>query len=325
MASIVSWAIALPSLRLPAASYAAWGGCSARGLKRKAVTAFDEDAVTLGATAGRACLERAPAEAQHFDALFVGATTLPYEEKPSSSSILSMLTGETAVRVVEIRGSPQAGLQALAAAADFCTANPGATAMAIATDAPRAHPASSFEHALGAGAAAFLVSAAGSGAEILRTVAVSRETFGSRMRRAGGTWREDRELRVDDDRQSLDLLARHLPAEGMRLATGLDPSLQQAAAKLWRPERSDDHWAQTGDLGAASAPVALADALDAGPPGAEILAVALGSGAIALHIRRGAAIAPAPTLADLAVGGVEIDYIRYLKETGFLARPGSGA
>jgi 3-hydroxy-3-methylglutaryl CoA synthase len=327
MARIVSWGIALPSLRLPAKAYAAaWGSCAARGLVYKTVCAFDEDAVTLGAAAGRACLDRVAGDSRSFDALFVGATTLPYEEKPSSASILSMLTGDDAVRVVELRGSPQAGLQALASANDFCEANPGARALAIATDVPRAHPAAAFEHGLGAGAAAFLVSAgAVEGAAIERVVAVSHETFGSRLRRRGGEWREDLELRVNDDAASLKKLAAHFPMSGVKLATGLDPSLQRTAQRLFGASGADEQWASVGDLGTASAAVALADAL--GGTGAEggIFAVAVGAGAIGLKVSSAppGLLAPLPPLADLATGAVEIDYMRYLKESGFLARPGS--
>jgi 3-hydroxy-3-methylglutaryl CoA synthase len=325
MAKIIAWGIALPSLRLPGKEISrAWGGSGARGLLRKTVAAFDEDPVTLGAASAQACLDRIDGADRGFDALFVGATTMPYEEKPSSASILSMLTANSAVRVVELRGSPQAGLQALAAANDFCAANPGARALAIGTDAPRAHPSSSFEHALGSGAAAFLVtSGAAEGASIDRIVAVSHETFGSRLRQRGRMWREDLELRVNDDVASLRKLAALGPAADARLASGFDPSLQKTARKLLNATGADEHWLKLGDLGAASGPVALADALE-GTDGGPILAVAVGSGAVALHVTpaRPGLLAPAKRLGDLADAGIEIDYLRYLKETGFLGRAG---
>jgi hydroxymethylglutaryl-CoA synthase len=325
--NIIAWGFALPALRLPAKAYAgAWGGCSARGLVRKTVCAFDEDAVTLAADAARNCLDRVGPAERSFDALFVGATTLPYEEKPSSATILSMLTDLTAVRVVELRGSPQAGLQALAAAHDFCAANPGQRALAIATDAPRAHPASAFEHALGAGAAAFLVSGDGpAGAAIERIAAVSHETFGSRMRRRGAEWREDLELRTRDDAVSLQTFAAACEVKGVQLATGFDPALQKTAGRLFAAQSADESWSQLGDLGAASAAVALADALDHASAD-RILTIAVGAGATGLVVAKPAAAAKVSrTLGGVAAGGIEIDYIRYLKETGVLARPESGS
>jgi 3-hydroxy-3-methylglutaryl CoA synthase len=122
MVGLQSWAATLPALRLTTKEIAdAWGACAARGLLRKAVCAFGEDPVTLAVTAANACIQSAGAPKQiELSAIFVGATTLPFDEKPSSSSIASYVSDSPLVRVTEIRGSPQAGLQALASAHEFC-------------------------------------------------------------------------------------------------------------------------------------------------------------------------------------------------------------
>ena len=134
-ADILSYGVALPSLRISAAAYKdAWGFCAAGGLKQKAFCSYDEDVMTLAYAAVQAAYERlgVASDARPADAIFVGATTLPYEEKPSSAILVPALSASTAVRVVEVRGSTQAGLQALAAAVDYCKAHPGKTALAIA-------------------------------------------------------------------------------------------------------------------------------------------------------------------------------------------------
>ena len=86
MVGIESYGAALPTLRLPASAYvAAWGSCQARGMKQKAFCAYDEDAVTLGIEAARVALGRMGREAK-IAALFFGATTPPYDEKPCEAS-----------------------------------------------------------------------------------------------------------------------------------------------------------------------------------------------------------------------------------------------
>lgn len=314
-----SWAVALPSLRLPASAYkAAWGSCSARGMTRKTVCAFDEDPVTLGAAAAVDCLTRAE-EGAAFSALFVGATTLPYEEKPSSASLLQMIDDRNDLRVVELRGSPQAGLQALLSAREYAATHPGERALAVATDAPRAHPATGGDHALGAGAAAFLFGERPRAA-VLESPAASRETFGSRFRREGSALRDDLELRVDDDGKSLALLGGRLGESYATVALGLDERRCAKAVELFGAQSHVSGFAELGDLGAAAAPVALAQALDGAEAGDRILAVALGAGATALGVESKQAVPWQPFLPEAAAYR-EITYVEYLKHTGFLARP----
>ena len=158
MVGIESYGTALPALRLPAATYvAAWGSCGARGLKRKAFCSYDEDAVTLGIEAARRTLARLGDVGGRMDALFFGCTTPPYDEKPSAATLATSLFDDRDLRVTEISGSPQAGLQALISALEFSAANPGKRALAVAADAPSAPPDAPYEHGLGAGAAAFVV------------------------------------------------------------------------------------------------------------------------------------------------------------------------
>ena len=126
MVGIESYAAALPALRLPAKAYVeAWGACGARGMKQKAFCAYDEDPVTLGIDAARAAIERASLGDARFDAVFFGVTTPPYDEKPSAATLPTALFDRADMRVTEIGGSSQAGMQALISAFEFCAAGKG--------------------------------------------------------------------------------------------------------------------------------------------------------------------------------------------------------
>jgi hydroxymethylglutaryl-CoA synthase len=329
MAGIESYAAALPTLRLPASAYvAAWGSCSARGMKQKAFCAYDEDPVTLGIDAARAALARLGKEVR-VAALFFAATNPPYDEKPSAATLPTALFAGGALRVTELSGSPQAGMQALLSAIEFCAAHPGAYALAVAADAPAAPPDAGFEHALGAGAAAFVVGPDGAAAELVADLAVTCETFGARFRRHGQKELSDLELRTRDREAALADLGKALKAAGAetptRLALGADAGLMRGAARsLGCPDAvAEALWTEIGDTGAAAAPIALAAALDEAAAGDTVLAVSLGAGATAALLRAGKGLAALRgkdgRVADLVAAGRTVDYMAYLKHRRVLS------
>jgi hydroxymethylglutaryl-CoA synthase len=326
MAAIQSYGVAFPALRLPARVYReAWGVCSARGLRRKPFCAFDEDAVTLGIAAARRAISGAAVSANDIGALFVGTTTWPYEEKPAAASLVTALLGVGQVRTVEIRGSRQAGLQALVAAVEYVALHSGKVALAVAADAPCADADAPYEHALGAGAAAFVVGSGNGLATIEEEAAVTLETFGSRFRRHGEVHIRDLELRVDDDRKCLDAIARHFqPGVLSRVATGAGADLANRATKYFGGA-SDGLWPELGDTGAAGAAIALAHCLDEAAPGDRILALAIGGGATALTIATtGVCPRNAQVITQLS-SGREVDYLSYLKHKRVLSRQRSNS
>lgn len=328
MVGIESYAAALPGLRLPASAYvAAWGSCGARGMKRKAFCAYDEDAVTLGVAAARAALARLGKETR-FDAVFFGVTTPPYDEKPSAATLATAMTDAIDLRVTEISGSTQAGMQALVSAMEYCAANKGRRALAVAADAPSAPPDAGYEHALGAGAAAFVVGGDGAVAELAASFAVTRETFGARFRRHGAQQITDLELRTRDALAALQALGRSVKLDldkVKRIALGADAGLMRGAARaLGYPDAACDAlWSEIGDCGAASAPLALAAALDEARAGETILAAGIGAGATAAAFTAAKGLAPlrrkGARMADLAAGGTEVDYMSYLKHRRVLS------
>lgn len=326
VAGIESYAAALPALRLLASAYvAAWGSCGARGLRRKAFCAYDEDAVTLGIEAARGALARLGKE-RRIDAIFFGATSPPYDEKPSAATLATALTDATDLRVTEIGGSPQAGMQALMSAIEFCSAGKGRRALAVAADAPSAPVDAGYEHGLGAGAAAFVVGEDGPVAEFAGSFAVTRETFGARFRRHGAHQISDLELRTRDSLAALQALGRVVELDKVkRIALGADAGLMRGAARaLGFPDAACDAlWSEIGDAGAAAAPLALVAALDEARAGEIILAAGIGAGATAAAFRAGKGLAAlrrkGAKVADLAAAGTEVDYISYLKHRRVLS------
>ena len=332
MAGIESYGVALPALRLPAAAYVeAWGSCGARGMRRKTVCAYDEDAVTLAIEASRRALRRLLGEVR-IDALFFGVTTPPYDEKPSAATLATALFAAGDLRVTEISGSPQAGMQALLSALEYCAANRGRRALAVAGDAPIAPADAPYEHALGAGAAAFVTGTGADVAELAAHFAVTRETFGSRFRRHGAEALSDLELRTRDQQASLAALGRVADvAKARRIALGADASVMRGAARALG--NTDAHidalWCEIGDAGAASAPLALAGALDAARAGERVFAAAIGAGATAASFTIGKGLAPlrrrGEKLRDLIAQGRTIDYVTYLKHRRMLSSRTGGA
>lgn len=332
MAGIESYGVALPALRLPAAAYVeAWGSCGARGMRRKTVCAYDEDAVTLAIEASRRALRRLPGEVR-IDALFFGVTTPPYDEKPSAATLATALFAQDDLRVTEISGSPQAGMQALLSALEYCAANRDRRALAVAGDAPTAAADAPYEHALGAGAAAFVTGPGTDVAELAAHFAVTRETFGSRFRRHGAQALSDLELRTRDQQASLAALGRIADvAKARRIALGADASVMRGAARALGNKNAqiDALWCEIGDAGAASAPLALAGALDAARAGETVFAAAIGAGATAASFTIGKGLAPlrrrGEKLADLIAQGRTIDYMTYLKHRRMLSSRTGGA
>jgi len=330
MAGIESYATALPTLRIPASAYvAAWGSCGARGMKQKAFCAYDEDAITLAIEASRAALDRFGGDV-HIDALFLGVTTPPYDEKPSAATIPTALFAHADLRVTEIAGSPQAGVQALVSAIEFCAAKKGRYALAIAADAPEGPPDGSFEHALGAAAASFVVGPDGDVAALLDSYAVTRETFGARFRRHGDGAISDLELRTRDSQASLQALGRIAQKDKgfdkvKRVALGADAALMRGAGRaLGQPDAIvDETWSRIGDAGAASAPFALAAMLDEARANETVLCAGIGAGATAALFRVGKGLSrmrrKGEKVADQMEAGRTVDYIAYLKHRRVLS------
>jgi len=143
----------IPRLRIERAAIAAANAWMVPGLKAQAkgVRAFcgwDEDAVTMAVEAARDCL--AGRRRDQINAAWLASTTLPYSDLSNSSLVAGALGLARTISALDLAGSERAGTSALALALESRTEN----VLLIASERPRAKPASSQELAFGAGAAA---------------------------------------------------------------------------------------------------------------------------------------------------------------------------
>jgi hydroxymethylglutaryl-CoA synthase len=153
MIGILSYGAYIPPTRLP---LSAIGGGSAKPEgPEKAVAWNDEDAITLGVTAGIHCLSGI--DRSSVDMLIFASTTLPFQEKQTAALAARVLDLRRDVQTSDQTGSTRAGTSAFRAAFDAVHAGSARSVLVIASDARLAAPGSALEARFGDGAAAFLI------------------------------------------------------------------------------------------------------------------------------------------------------------------------
>ncbi len=150
---------AFPMFRLPAAAVAAaWGRGGGRG--QTSVCAHDEDVLTLSAEAAGRALASAGMDATAIDGLWWGTSRPPFAEGPSHAILAAAIGLEPNSSGALLSGSPHSGIEALLGAVDAIAAGSARTALVVAADAVRPGLGSGFETRAGAGAAAYVLTAA---------------------------------------------------------------------------------------------------------------------------------------------------------------------
>ncbi|WP_255149495.1 zinc ribbon domain-containing protein [Halorarius halobius] len=294
----------------------AWGRFEASGIETTAVPDADEDAVTMAWAAATRALEAAGSDGPDLDFLAVATTTPPLEEEDLTARLGSLLgVPEDATRHV-VTGSTRAGTRALALALDAAPER----GLVVASDCPRGEPHDARGHAAGAGAAAFLVGPDAPVAVVDR--AEHAQAYpGTRFRERGsdtldgidaGTY--DRNAFVDPLAAAADRVdAGEVDAAAVQMPDGKLPYRAASALGVDTDAVAAPETVSTlGDTGAASVPLGMAKALDAGAD--RLLAAAWGSGAgaDALVLERGGEV---PTA--LALDGAEsVNYGEYLRLRG---------
>ena len=309
MAGIAAWGAYLPTFRLDRKTMGrAWDTPSLPG--ERAVSAGDEDSLTMGVEAALACL--AGRDLDDLDAVFFATTTSPYAEKQGAATIAAVLDRPNAL-TSDVTGSLRAATTALRSALDAVAAGTARAVLVVAADARPAEPATATEQLLGDGAAAVLITADGP-AEIIGVAGVT-EDFTGPWRRTGDNYVRSFEPKLETEygyaRAVIAAAKGSLSRAGITaeqvtrfVAYAPDPrTLATTAKRLGVGEVARDPLFSTvGNLGAAHTLVALAAALDGAMSGDHIVAIAQGDGADALVLRIGAGIdaARAPTpVADL--------------------------
>ncbi len=153
MIGILSYGAYIPPTRLP---FSVIGGhAPGPDDPERAVAWNDEDAITLGVTAGIHCLSGI--DRSSVDMLIFASTTLPFQEKQAAALAARVLDLKRDVETSDHTGSTRAGTSALRSAFDAVQAGSARRVLVIASDARLAAPGSSLEARFGDGAAAFLI------------------------------------------------------------------------------------------------------------------------------------------------------------------------
>ena len=323
MTSVVGAGLYAPRYRVGAGEIAdAWGRFRASGVEEKAVAAADEDALTMGTAAAKRALAATDVSPDAVESLVFATTTPPLAEEDLTPRLGAFLGLADDVANRTLAGSTRAGTQALLVAAETSRF----PALVVSADAPRGEPNSEVEHAAGAGAAAFVLSAGDDGAELTARGEYAVDYPGTRFRERG-----------DEDVEGLGITSYDRQAfrecvAGAVAAAGVDADAAPSALALQAPDGKLPGRAMRaldldsdlvtvagdlGDLGAASAPAALVRAVESGHESTLVVGFGSGAGADALLFEGTASV---DSNADRETESV--DYAHYLRLRGELTGHG---
>lgn len=322
MTNVVGAGVYTPRYRIDASEIGdAWGRFQASGIREKAVAGADEDALTMGTAAAKRALDAAGVDAEAIASLHFASTTPPMAEEDLTPRLGAFLGVGAGVATRTLVGSTRAGTQALLVAA----AAERFPALVVAADCPRGEPNSPEEHAAGAGAVAFVLDDGDGGATLVTSGEYVADYPGTRFRERGDDSVQGLGITSYDRRAFRECVAGAVDALG-------DPPVESDAVALQAPDgklpgrafRSLETDADLvtvagdrGDLGAASAPAALARAFDAGHEAVLTIGYGSGAGADALLLE-----GTAPVEANDDHGTTIVDYAHYLRLRGVLTGDG---
>jgi len=331
---ISGYAAYVPRLRIKREEYAkAWGSFAAAGVAEKSVMGYDEDVLTMAAKAAGRALDSSGVPRASITRFALASTSPPYREKLLSGTVLVGLGVPNEAFSSDHTSSTRAGTEALVAGFEHLGSNAAGKALVAVADAPAASMWDPIEHALGAGAAAFVLAADSLLAEFEGHASYASEHAGERFRPP----EEDRiqDLGVRKFSESSFILNTTRAATALLTKLGRKPE-EYAHVAIQQPDArapssvaaklgfTDAQLAAglvapyLGDLGAASAPLALAAAFDVAKVGDRILVVSYGSGAgsDALSFKVVADRKTPWSVKAEAERRENIDYVQYLKIKG---------
>jgi hydroxymethylglutaryl-CoA synthase len=331
---ISGYGVYIPKFRIKKDDYAkAWGSFSAAGVSEKSVMGFDEDVLTAAAKVAKRALESVPITPDKVTRFAFASTTPPYVEKLLSGTIMVSVGIPNQALSSDHITSTRAGTEAMLSGFEHVNANPKGVALITIADAPAASMWDSIEHALGAGAAAYVLSSDNLIAELEGHASYASEYFGERFKP-----RKDELLHdLNVKKFSESSLITNTTKAGNALLKKLNRKpeeyqhvvIQQPDARVpasvggkmmfQEPQLAAGLTSKlVGDLGAASTPVSLAAALDLAKVGDKILVVSYGSGAgsDALSFKVVSDRKATVKFQQEADRKEYIDYIKYLKLKG---------
>jgi 3-hydroxy-3-methylglutaryl CoA synthase len=342
MTGIAACGVYLPRLRLARKAVFeanAWFAPGLRGAARgeRTMANWDEDALTMAVEASRNCLPAVDPlrERSHVDALYFASTTAPFADRSNAAVAARALSLSEHISSVEVGSSQRAGLGALMAAMDAVESGRAKAALVVAGEKRKARAASTQELSYGDGAAAVLIRAADSLAEIIGAHSTTVD-FVDHFRSAGEEfdygW-EERWIRDEGYTklvpESVRALLERTGVSGADIAhfllpcpfAGLDRQLASRCGI--DPGKVRDNLAGVvGDTGAAHALLMLAHALEESGPNETILVAQLGQGCDAILLRTTSTVErlreSRNVAGALARGKPETNYLKYLAFNGLI-------
>jgi len=311
---------AAPSLRLAAADVAAaWG---TRGKGQVAVCAPDEDVLTLSWLAIVRALANAGLSVDQVDGLWWGTTRPPFAEGPSLAMLGTALRLCGDVGGALLSGSSHAGMEALVAAWTAVAAGSARTAVVVAADALVPGLGTSAESRIGAGAVAFVLTAAPGPAVLVSMTQRSRPVLDRYRGDGEDSTRDVYDARLFREDVFLPMLTDVATATGEADRWSLpDPDGRLGAALARRlgadASASASAYAETGDAGAAAPLLGLRAALRA--PGRAAVVGYGGGRATGIAVEVGDVVAGC---ADDLGAGTAVGYAEALRARGVLVASG---
>jgi hydroxymethylglutaryl-CoA synthase len=334
-AGIVTWGTYLPYWRLQRSAIAGVLG-SGPSKGARAVASFDEDTTTLGVEAGRRALATAPIAPQD---LYFSTPAPGYLDKTNATTLHAALGLERTSGAYDLGGSSRSAIGTLLAALQSSS---NRTSLTVLSDLRTGLAGGAEERDAGDGAVALVCGPDAAVAELIGRGSSSDE-FLDRWRVPG-----EPDSHVWEERFGEELyvpLAREAFADALKeagitesdvdhaIVSGLHGRAVKAVSaglgvpsEAWAPDLT----ATIGNLGAAQAALALADALERAQPGQVIVVLSLADGADALVFRTTGAItevqaartdAGVPTVAQQAAAGrTDLSYAAFLSWRGQLHR-----
>ncbi len=331
---ISGYGVTIPRFRIKKEDYAkAWGSFAAAGVNEKSVAGFDEDMITLATKVSRRALESVPLPPNRVTRLAFASTSAPYTEKFLSGTIIVGLGIPNETFASDHTTSTRAGTEAMLASFEHLAANPSGRALVAVADAPSASMWDSIEHGMGAGAVAFVLAQDEVLAELEGHASYASEHFGERFRPREEEQLHDLSVKkfsegsyVTNTTKAASALMKKVgrKPEDYAHVVFQQPDARAPSSVAGKLGFQDPQLAVgmvstfLGALGAASAPMGLAAALDVSKVGDRILVVSYGSGAgsDALSFRVVGERRPAIGVQQEAARKEYIDYVQYLKLKG---------
>lgn len=301
MVGIIGYSAYLPAYRIPRDMIAeAWQARSQGG--QKLCARFDEDSLTMAATAAADCLTSLGGGEAGVSGLLFATTTAPYLERMNASVIAAICDQGPEIFTADLSASLRAGTSGLAMAFDRVTSCGGA-ALICAADTREAEPGTGDEQTFSDAAAALTVGDSGVIAELIARASVYDDFFEATRRDRDAT------VKAFDGKFSLErgyhkslsaalqAVMKRAGVSAKEIARLVVPSPDKRAHLLLakklgfsEAQVQDVYWDDIGQAGCTVPLLLLSAVLEQAKPGELILLGGYGNGADALLFRATQAI-----------------------------------